>query len=66
MIEEILCVVRRQIRSIANLREEFGVRNKVQNLPIRTIFYESIYTTALCRNFRTSACELCRCSDRAE
>ena len=30
MIEEILCVVRRQIRSIANLYEEFGYRQLVQ------------------------------------
>ena len=38
MIEEILCVARRQIRSIVSLCEEFGDRRKVQNLPIRTIF----------------------------
>ena len=38
MIEEILCVVGRQIRSIVDLCEEFDVRYKVQNLPIRTIF----------------------------
>ena len=37
-IEEILCVTRRQIRSIVSLCEEFGVRSKVQNLPIGTIF----------------------------
>ena len=38
MIEEILCVTRRQIRSIVDLCEEFGVRSKVQKLPFRTIF----------------------------
>ena len=30
--------LRRQIRSIVSLCEEFGDRSKVQNLPIRTIF----------------------------
>ncbi len=30
--------LRRQIRSIVDLCEEFGVRSKVQNLPLRTIF----------------------------
>lgn len=39
MSEEILCVTKRQIRSIVDLCEEFGVRCKVQNLPLRTIFY---------------------------
>ena len=37
MIEEILCVVRRQKRSIVGLCEHFGDHNKVLNLPIRTI-----------------------------
>ena len=38
MIEEISCIVRWQIRSIVDLCEEFDIRNKVQNLPIKTIF----------------------------
>ena len=38
MIEEILCVARRQMRSIVDLCEQFGDRCKVKNLPIRTIF----------------------------
>ena len=39
MIELFLCKARRQIRSIVNLCEEFGVRRIVQIEPIRTIFY---------------------------
>ena len=42
MIEEILCVARRQIRSIVDLCEEFDSRSKVQNLPIRTILHKNI------------------------
>ena len=41
VIEEILCVARRQTRSIVRLCEEFDDRRKVQNLPIRTIFYDT-------------------------
>ena len=37
MSEEILCITRRQIRSIVNLCEEFVDRSKVQNLPLRTV-----------------------------
>ena len=37
MIEEILCVVRRQIRSIVNLCEHFRVRRFVQKESIETI-----------------------------
>ena len=42
MSEEILCVTRRQIRSIVCLCEEFGVRSKVQNLPLRTMQKQKI------------------------
>ena len=34
MSEEILCVTKRQIRSIVDLCEEFSVCSKVQNLPL--------------------------------
>ena len=37
MMVKILCEARRQIRSIVNLCEEFGVRRLVGNLPARTI-----------------------------
>ena len=44
VIEEILCVARRRTRSIVSLCEELDDRRKVQNLPIRTIFYDTSRT----------------------
>ena len=51
MIEKILRIARRQKRSIVNLCEHFGDRSKVQNLPIRTIFF--IFAPLWTFNFTT-------------